>query len=51
MHRPSEIIFSVPYPRNKEFVTRGDIISKTNKLFSGPSPCSFLVVYGLGGIG
>ncbi|KAM0331405.1 hypothetical protein ACHAQA_003078 [Verticillium albo-atrum] len=51
LHRPSEIIFGVPYPRNKEFVGREDTIDTIGKLLSGPSAASFAVLYGLGGIG
>lgn len=51
LHRPSEIIFSVPYARNKEFIAREETIDALGKVLSGPSPASFAVLYGLGGIG
>ncbi|KAH7362469.1 hypothetical protein B0T11DRAFT_280856 [Plectosphaerella cucumerina] len=51
LHRPSEVIFSVPYARNKEFVGREDTIEVIGKLLSGPSPSHTAVMYGLGGIG
>ncbi|KAM0281199.1 hypothetical protein ACHAQH_003629 [Verticillium albo-atrum] len=51
LHRPSEIIFGVPYSRNKEFIGREDTIDTIGKLLSGPSAASHAVLYGLGGIG
>ncbi|KAH6686650.1 hypothetical protein F5X68DRAFT_231993 [Plectosphaerella plurivora] len=51
LHRPSEIIFSVPYARNKEFVGREETIDAIGKLLSGPSSSHMAVMYGLGGIG
>ena len=50
-HLPPYIIFSVPYKRNKSFIGRRDSIEAIQKLFLGPSPVPFAVIYGLGGIG
>jgi len=49
---PSNIISSIPYKRNKDFVGQSEVIATIEKLFSEPDQgSSHAVLFGLGGIG